>query len=343
MCQDKYTHPIDFDPSTYVCFRSSGDIVIDGKINDRGWQDISWSAPFVDIEGDLKPLPALSTKVKMTWDDDFWYFAAEIEEPHLWATLTERDAIIFLDDDFELFIDPDGDGHNYLELEVNAYNTVWDLLMLYPYFVDDRRNHIMNYNLPGLLTAVELNGSLNDPGDIDRGWTVEVAIPWEIWKDLKSGSAKPQPGEQWRVNFSRVDWPMDIVDDTYVKQKDATGKNLRENNWVWSPTGYVNMHKPETWGIVQFEAERDKSYLPDPRMEIEWALWKSYYDIKECWKSEDRTTCMSKIAASWDRSLDQTPIILHWSPDQFYLSAHHQGTHTYYSLDHQARLTRSKK
>ena len=39
------------------------------------------------------------------------------------ARLTKHDAVIFHDNDFEVFIDPDGDNHEYYELELNALNT----------------------------------------------------------------------------------------------------------------------------------------------------------------------------------------------------------------------------
>ena len=32
-----------------------------------------------------------------------------------------------------MFIDPDGDNHLYYEFEINALNTVWDLLLPKPY------------------------------------------------------------------------------------------------------------------------------------------------------------------------------------------------------------------
>ena len=70
--------------------------------------------------------------MKMLWDDEALYIAAEIEEPHVWATITEHDAVIFQDPDFEVFLDPDGDNHNYAELELNAKNTTWDLLLTKP-------------------------------------------------------------------------------------------------------------------------------------------------------------------------------------------------------------------
>lgn len=70
----------------------------------------------MDIEGDRKPRPRFRTRVKMLWDDNYFYMGAEMEEPHVWATLTERDSIIYRDNDFEVFIDPDGDNHNYYEI-----------------------------------------------------------------------------------------------------------------------------------------------------------------------------------------------------------------------------------
>ena len=66
----------------------------------------------------------------MLWDDDYLYIAAELEEPHVWATLTQHDAVIFHDNDFEVFLNPEGDSHLYAELELNALNTTWDLLLL---------------------------------------------------------------------------------------------------------------------------------------------------------------------------------------------------------------------
>ena len=48
-------------------------------------------------------------------------------------TLTEHDSVIFQDNDFEVFIDPDGDNHNYYEIEINALNTEWDLRLPKPY------------------------------------------------------------------------------------------------------------------------------------------------------------------------------------------------------------------
>lgn len=235
----------------YACKRTLDDIIIDGSADELSWKKAAWTQDFVDIEGDKNPAPYLKTNVKMLWDDNYFYFYAEMEEPHIWAKLTERDAVIFYDNDFEIFIDPDGDTHNYTEFEMNAFNTVWDLLLTKPY--RDGGHAINAYDIQGLQSAVKINGSINDPSDKDKSWSIEVAIPWKVLKETTSVSAPPKHDDIWRVNFSRVQWETEIKNGEYVKKKNPeTGKNLPENNWVWSPQRAIAMHEPEFWGMVVF-------------------------------------------------------------------------------------------
>ncbi len=241
-------------PNIYTCHQSQQALTIDGQALEADWQKAPWTALFVDIEGDKKPLPYLDTKVKMLWDSSFFYFYAEMKEPHIWAKLTQRDAVIFRDNDFEIFIDPDGDTHNYYELEINALNTVWDLLLTRAY--RDGGHAIDHWDIHGLKTAIHLDGTLNDPTDQDEGWSVEIAIPWEVLSEAARQKAPPKEGDSWRVNFSRVQWETAIVDGEYVKKKNPeSGKNLPENNWVWSPMRAIAMHEPEFWGLVRFTAK----------------------------------------------------------------------------------------
>ncbi len=277
-----YVHPIPFLPKRYLCYRIDTSLRIDGKLDEAAWSVAPWTDDFVDIEGSLKPLPKFRTKVKMLWDEKYFYFGALLEESHLWATLRQRDTIIYHNDDFEIFIDPDGDAHNYYEFEMNAYNTVWDLLLLWPYHLRRGPNIVFNWNNPGLITAVHLEGTLNDPSDIDEYWSVEIAFPWQSLRELATGRRLPKPGDQWRVNFSRVEWHLQIKDDQYVKRIDSvTHKLLPVENWVWSPTGRIDMHRPETWGFVQFSGgivgEEQDSFAPNPEDKVKWALWQLFY------------------------------------------------------------------
>ena len=146
-------------PRGYVCLKADKAPVIDGKLDDEAWKAAPWSEDFVDIEGSKKPKPRFRTRMKMLWDDKALYIAAELEEPHLWGTITDHDAVIFQDPDFEVFLDPDGDSHLYAELELNAKNTTWDLLLTKPY--KDGGKALNGWEIIGLKTAVALKGTLN--------------------------------------------------------------------------------------------------------------------------------------------------------------------------------------
>jgi hypothetical protein len=237
------SHPY-LPPRSYVCTRAAGPIAIDGKLDDAAWRDAPWTEDFV--EGDVRPKPRYRTRARMLWDDTYFYVAAELEEPHVWATLTQRDAYIFtVDNDFEVFIDPDGDHHAYYELEMNALNTVWDLLLPKPY--RDGGLALDAWEIAGLKSAVHVEGTLNDPSDTDRRWTLELAFPWKVLGQQTRAKAPPQEGDVWRVNFSRVQWQHELVDGKYRKVP-----GTKEDNWVWSPQGVIDMHRPELWGRVLF-------------------------------------------------------------------------------------------
>src|SRR5262245_11206002 len=120
-------------PRSYLCRRAITPIVIDGKLDDPAWSQAPWTEDFVDIEGKAKPKPRLRTRAKLLWDDGYLYVAAELREPHVWATLTNHDAVIFRDPDFEVFIDAQGKTGPYYEFEINALNTTWDLFLDKPY------------------------------------------------------------------------------------------------------------------------------------------------------------------------------------------------------------------
>jgi hypothetical protein len=234
-------------PRQYSCPRVSGAVEVDGRLDDPAWRKAAWTADFVDIEGRAKPRPYFRTRAKMLWDDQFFYVGALMEEPHVWATLTAHDSVIFRDNDFEVFLNPSGDGLNYFEFEINALNTGWDLFLPRPYKKKGRADNA--WEIPGLKTAVHVDGTLNDPRDRDRGWSVEIAFPWAAYAS-RAPVRRPAPGESWRVNFSRVEWRVEVRDGRYVKLP-----GLRENNWVWSPQGVVDMHVPERWGFVRFEGK----------------------------------------------------------------------------------------
>ncbi len=248
-------------PRVHVCPRTAAPLVIDGRLDEESWLSAPATAAFTDIRGELAAAPRLETHARLLWDDECLYIGAELVEPHLWATYTERDAVIYHENDFEVFLDPDGDCHGYAELEINALNTVWDLLLVKPY--RDGGPALDGWDIKGLRTAVHLDGTLNDPRDTDRGWSVEIAIPWRALKECAGGRAcPPAANDAWRVNFSRVQWRLETADGAYAKVQGDDGKALPEDNWVWSPQGLIAMHYPEFWGFVVFSDQPAGAALP---------------------------------------------------------------------------------
>jgi hypothetical protein len=199
------------------------------------------------------------------YDENYLYVGAVLEDPHVWGTLTEKNSVVFHDNDFEIFIDPDNDGRNYYEFEINALGTVWELSLDKPYSVGGTPRS--GNNLPGLISNVYVNGELNNPASAseDVGWSVTVALPLGDTGLGQFGAASSiAPGMAWRANFSRVQWDFRIVEDESNRKRyervPPHGTQLPqgsnhwhpEKNWVWSPQAEVNMHAPETWGWIRF-------------------------------------------------------------------------------------------
>ncbi|MFD0617115.1 carbohydrate-binding family 9-like protein [Paenibacillus sp. GCM10027629] len=291
---------ITYDPKHYMCRRAAGPLVLDGRVDKPFWAAADWTDDFVDIEGDLRPRPWKQTRVKMLWDDEYFYFAADMVEDQIWATLTERDSVIFYDNDFEIFIDPDGDTHQYYEFEINALNTVWDLLLVKPY--RDGGPAVNGWDINGLKTAVYIDGELNNPAAENRRWSVEVAIPWKSLRECAPEGRGPLTGEFWRVNFSRVEWRTEVVDGEYRKViNPETGKSYPEDNWVWSPMGLINMHYPELWGYVVFTDEDGPATFEIPQDEhIKWELRRLYYRERNYYESHGAFTADVKLLMGED-------------------------------------------
>ena len=240
-------------------------ILIDGRLDEPAWKDQVSSSLFVDIEGDAKPLPRFDTRVKILWDEDYLYIGATLEEPKVQASFLEKNSYIFHDDNnFEVFVDPNGDHCNYYELELNAFNTIWELSLPVPYRNSGKPND--PDNMPGLKTAVAVYGTINDDSDIDSVWTVELAFLFEDFEKYDAVNTPPRPGDYWRINFSRVEWRYNFTENKYVKVP-----GLREDNWVWSPQGEINMHAPEHWGILHFQINDQDASTPSA---TEWQVRK---------------------------------------------------------------------
>ena len=128
------------------------------------------------------------TRAQFSWDSDKLYVAVFSEDTDVWSTFDQRDSNTWEQEVIELFIDANGDKKNYLELQVTPKNTIFDAL-----FVKHRSNleKARAWNMKGFETAVHVDGTLNERGDTDRGYTIEMAIPFS---EVPAAPEPPQTG-----------------------------------------------------------------------------------------------------------------------------------------------------
>lgn len=302
------------EPASYVCYRTTGKINIDGELNETDWENAISTEPFVDISGAGFAKPKYSTRAKMLWDDNYLFVAAVLEDDNIVAKLSKRDTIIYYDNDFEVFIDPDGDGHNYFEIENNARGVIFDLMLDKPY--RNGGNFMIQWDCPGLRLAVHNNGTINNQEDKDKSWVVEMAIPREAITLNFNNPLKA--GKCWRVNFSRVQW---------------LKKGGPEENWVWTPTGRVDMHMPDRWGYLYFSDKSvaqkgDKIVYPYNR-NVYKLLWAMFYAQQQYHSKSGRYYRSEKefIFSDIDRSLlpKGSKIIVEATNSSYLLSISSEG------------------
>ena len=327
-------------PGQYTILGTTGKILVDGKNDEQDWSRAPWTEDFTDIVTGAAAEANKRARCKMLWDSAFLYVYAEFREQNIWASLTRQDDPVFQDNALEIFINPDGSTFNYFEFQINANEAVWDLFMPRPYRSGGRG--LSSWDIKGLQKAVHIAGTLNNPADRDTAWSIELAIPFAAL-DIRRPPVKP--GTIWRMNFSRVQWQLDVINGRYVRKRDkASGKLLPEHYNVWSPQGIVNLHYPERWGYVLFaNALSSDSFLSEETEKLKLLLWEYYY-LQQQYKSNN-----GKYAATIDQ-LDAMAAALHdikngdarirmfSNEKQFRIEGKVTSSNEYISVDHEGEL-----
>ncbi len=261
----------DLELPKYDARRVKGAITIDGVLDEPAWKN----APVIRLrEGALGGPVKYATRVRMLWDDEAIYLAFECDDPDVHAPRTKHDDSLWMHDLVEVFIDADADEKSYVELHVAANGATADVLWADyrpedDWFTDPtwkrfkENANVEAYNPVGITAAVKVDGTLNDPSDTDKGYTVEWRIPYSalvnVVPDEQKGLklidvsllkqvpvAVPKVGTVWRMNFNRCD------DSIKVKEKDKKGNDVDVPEYsAWAPTTGSN-HMPFLFGRVTF-------------------------------------------------------------------------------------------
>ena len=247
-----------------------------GRLDGPPWDGARWSGRLVDM---VTGAPAVyDTRVACLWDEAALYVGIRSEEPHLRARLTERDSLIWYDNDVELFI---AGEDAYWELQVNQLGTVYEVLHVWadatrpggtwhsdaydPRLRDARgfvgngdpdhwdwdglhpRGHrwsFLDWDLPGLRTGVSVEGTVGDDRDVDEGWDAVIAVPWVGLAQVMTGPLAgttwaPRAGTELRCCFARFE----SFEMNGWPVRPATG-------WTLNRHGRYDIHVPEAFPIV---------------------------------------------------------------------------------------------
>ena len=247
-------------------------MTLDGHGHESSWA----LAPTIELTDrhypSLMAIDSVSTRVKALWNDKGLLVLYHCLDADMQATVTERDGRVYTDDTVELFLDPDMNGANYLQVAVNPLGARRDLLIPEA----GGRTSTRSWN-PDCVNVVYGEGNPMDRSDRDEWWTVELFLPWSglgrkalelSWERdgvtyevdardvLGEQAVPPRAGDRWRANFNRFDQGRGaakvIADDEggTIGYKDGDVAS----GWGVSPTS-GSFHEPEHWGVLVFIKE----------------------------------------------------------------------------------------
>lgn len=209
--------------AAYTCYRIRQQMVIDGRLTEAAWRE----APVVPLTGDATAYSRfLGTTVRLLWDDDGLYVGYELCDPDLrasWA-LTEgqapkalKEAVWGPEESAELLerMAERFERHAGLVLTPSPEHELewfWTPLGFVSHQWRERQADAdgkdawvghQDWSCFGLRQAVCLDGTLNNATDIDRGWSLEVFIPWSALTPFAAGNRMPQDGDEWGMTLLR--------------------------------------------------------------------------------------------------------------------------------------------
>lgn len=215
----------------YDCFRTSGPITIDGRLDEGTWSAVP-TFPLVLWNGAGKP--KRSTTVQAAWDEANLYLAYRIQDDSILCTMRERDAPLWNEEVVEFFVDPGGKLDAYFEIEWNALGAVVDLVIIHAPINPANGPGALAWDARGMRHAVLVDGEIGE-GRKAKGWQVEIALPLNLM--VHSRNTPPKDGDTWRANFFRIERSDPEVEYT-----------------CWSPVlgKTVSYHRPERFGYLRF-------------------------------------------------------------------------------------------
>lgn len=211
----------------YICRKIKSRFDANDFLDESIWREINT----VDlVRNDGAKLPSdLSTKAQSCWDDKSLYIRFSCNDPYIWATMKGAEQPLWEEEVVEVFIDPDKDGKNYIELEVNPLNNILTLLIPDGEQKTNWRDNA-KFKLKNLKTNVVKSNS---------SWMADIIIPFENFS--RQVNVPPKEGDVWNLNLYRIERPdKERPEDCILI--------------AWSPTFKDTFHDPRSFGEIVFSA-----------------------------------------------------------------------------------------
>lgn len=330
--KDSHTNPSTYintflvDPARVTCLHTLDSIHIDGHLEESSWSKTLWSDSFSDIKGEERHRTNPSIQAKFLMDDQNIYIACQVVDSNITSKNLKNNDNLCIDNAIEIFIDPDGDGHNYAELQFTAQGVFTDILMYYPYGTDKGINYSFDWDMT-IDYAISVKGTLNDNSDKDQFWNLELAIPISELEILDKNSSLVQ-NSFYRLNIALVNH--EVGEETTYDS--------------WSAMNEVNLHKPESFGYVFVDGRYEPIFTSEEKSKekLKERMWSDYYALRDCRRLGNRCS-MEEVADSLKRRVDKSYLpSIHISEDTFTISSILNDEHTL-SLNNKAELTFIKK
>lgn len=195
----------------YTCHRAVCPIQIDGDLDDAAWRKadvISFIIPVTDKQ------PLSKTEARVLWDDSCLYVAYRAYDKDIWSVLKDRDAQTCMEDCLECFVQPDPTRQTYYNFEINAIGTIYDSSSIGRNSGGYDHHRWAVWNCKGLRVGIFIDGTLNDPSDVDQYWQMELAIPFAELPSL--GGNRPKVGDVWKFLLARYDFSVYLPDGVEI-------------------------------------------------------------------------------------------------------------------------------
>ncbi len=214
-----------------IAIQSLSPIIVDGLLNEPIWQQVH-KIHLKDSDRAKEVTDTTFSSYALTcYDENNLYIAFVCNDRDIYSSFTNRDQHLWEEEAVEVFIDVDDEPNTYVEIELSPNNVLFDSYIVDPMNIDIEETS--KFDLPGIKTAVSVNGTVNFRADKDKSWIPEIAIPFsDIIENVNIEILKEA---KWKINYYRID-------------RDNDGPT----HYAWLPT-MGRFHKPSAFGRLVFK------------------------------------------------------------------------------------------